>query len=451
MATRSVNDCRSCGAALRQSVVDLGLQPLANAFPGPDDLGRPDPAYPLHPYVCSSCWLMQLHHRVSPEEIFADYAYFSSFSDSWLEHAAAYAERMIGELELGPSSQVVEVASNDGYLLRNFVESGHPRSRNRAGTKRRRSGGGERRSDRRPVPRPDDGRATARRRPSSGSADREQRSRARPGPQRLRRRPGRPARAAGDVDHGVSAPAPSARGGAVRHDLPRALLLLLAGGRTRRLRAPRARSRGRRGARDPWRLAARVRTSRGRRCGSGPLGRRARARRADHGLSEPAVFRRLGSQAARVKEDLLAFLADARADGKRVVAYGAPAKGNTLLNYVGADTRSIEYTVDRSPYKQGLFLPGSRLPIHAPEQHPRRPARLRPAAAVEPARRDRGADVRSPRVGRQVRRADPAADRVLRIRRRRTSRTRRPARASRRPCASRAEASAGAPPPSPCS
>ena len=88
----------------------------------------------------------------------------------------------------------------------------------------------------------------------------------------------------------------------------------------------------------------------------------------DHGLSEPAVFRRLGSQAARVKEDLLAFLADARADGKRVVAYGAPAKGNTLLNYVGADTRSIEYTVDRSPYKQGLFLPGSRLPIHAPER-----------------------------------------------------------------------------------
>ena len=126
MATRSVNDCRSCGAALRQSVVDLGLQPLANAFPGPDDLDRPDPAYPLHPYVCSSCWLMQLHHRVSPEEIFADYAYFSSFSDSWLEHAAAYAERMIGELELGPSSQVVEVASNDGYLLRNFVEKDIP-------------------------------------------------------------------------------------------------------------------------------------------------------------------------------------------------------------------------------------------------------------------------------------------------------------------------------------
>ena len=126
MATRSVNDCRSCGAALRQSVVDLGLQPLANAFPGPDDLDRPDPAYPLHPYVCSSCWLMQLHHRVSPEEIFADYAYFSSFSDSWLEHARAYAERMIGELELGPTSQVVEVASNDGYLLRNFVEEDIP-------------------------------------------------------------------------------------------------------------------------------------------------------------------------------------------------------------------------------------------------------------------------------------------------------------------------------------
>ena len=126
MATRSVNVCRSCGVELRHSVVDLGLQPLANAFPGPAELGRPDPVYPLHPYVCSACWLMQLHHAVSPEDIFGDYAYFSSFSDSWLEHAAAYAERMTAELRLGPTSQVVEIASNDGYLLRNFVERGIP-------------------------------------------------------------------------------------------------------------------------------------------------------------------------------------------------------------------------------------------------------------------------------------------------------------------------------------
>ena len=126
VADRFVSACRSCATPLRQSVVDLGLQPLANDYPGPADIGRPDAVYPLHPFICEQCWLMQIDHVVKPDEIFSDYAYFSSYSDSWLEHARLYAERMVTELDLGPESSVVEVASNDGYLLRNFVERGIP-------------------------------------------------------------------------------------------------------------------------------------------------------------------------------------------------------------------------------------------------------------------------------------------------------------------------------------
>jgi hypothetical protein len=368
MATRSVSDCRSCGAALRHSVVDLGLQPLANAFPGPDDLDRPDPAYPLHPYVCSSCWLMQLHHRVSPEEIFADYAYFSSFSDSWLEHAAAYAERMIVELELGPTSQVVEVASNDGYLLRNFVERGIPVR----GVEPARNVAAAAQASGVPTDVLFLGRKTAERLRDDGL------------------------RADLLIGNNVLAHVPNlndfvaglavllAPQGTLTMEFPHLLRLLdeaqfdtiyhehfsyfsLAAARAVFVRHGLDVVAVEELATHGGSLRVFVRHTAAGTIPDRSVGELERVER-DHGLSELAVFRRLGSQAARVKEELLAFLTDARAHGRRVVAYGAPAKGNTLLNYVGVDTRSIEYTVDRSPYKQGLFLPGSRLPIHAPER-----------------------------------------------------------------------------------
>ena len=114
--------CRFCGAALTESFCDLGLSPLANSYVSADRLDQGERFYPLHAYVCSECYLVQLAEFETPEQIFGDYAYFSSFSRSWLEHARTYVEQTSARFDLGPSNQIVEIASNDGYLLQYFVE-----------------------------------------------------------------------------------------------------------------------------------------------------------------------------------------------------------------------------------------------------------------------------------------------------------------------------------------
>ena len=118
--------CRFCAAPLSHVVVDLGVSPLCESFLRPEDLDRMEPFYPLRAMVCARCFLVQLPAYVAPDDIFVEYAYFSSYSDSWLEHARGYAERMRRELDLGPDDLVVELGSNDGYLLRNFVAAGIP-------------------------------------------------------------------------------------------------------------------------------------------------------------------------------------------------------------------------------------------------------------------------------------------------------------------------------------
>ncbi len=120
--------CRSCGGALGRPILDLGIQPLANNLPRPEDLasGRPEPCFPLRLAVCPACWLMQITEVVPPVELFGNYLYFSSFSDAMLRHARAAAGRLMANERLGAGSFLVEVASNDGYLLRNFVEAGVP-------------------------------------------------------------------------------------------------------------------------------------------------------------------------------------------------------------------------------------------------------------------------------------------------------------------------------------
>lgn len=109
--------CRFCNTGLQRTFVDLGLSPLCETYPSAADLNRGETYYPLHVYVCEKCWLVQLEEYESPERIFSDYAYFSSFSDSWLKHCEKYCEAMKTRLGLGRQSFVVEVASNDGYLL----------------------------------------------------------------------------------------------------------------------------------------------------------------------------------------------------------------------------------------------------------------------------------------------------------------------------------------------
>ena len=118
--------CRFCGASLRATMVDLGMSPLANAYLTAEQLHQMEPFYPLRVYVCEHCWLVQLEAFTAPESIFSDYAYFSSYSDSWLQHAKAYVEMAVERFSLNATSQVVEIASNDGYLLQYFVAQGIP-------------------------------------------------------------------------------------------------------------------------------------------------------------------------------------------------------------------------------------------------------------------------------------------------------------------------------------
>src|SRR5215204_495985 len=118
--------CRSCGAKLEHTFVDLGMSPLANSYVKPEQLNCMEPFYPLHAYVCEKCLLVQLEQFTAPNDIFSDYAYFSSFSDSWLAHAKAYVDMITARFALGKSSKIVEIASNDGYLLQNFVARGIP-------------------------------------------------------------------------------------------------------------------------------------------------------------------------------------------------------------------------------------------------------------------------------------------------------------------------------------
>src|SRR6266481_422225 len=116
--------CRFCGAKLRHTLVDLGMSPLCESYVSPEKANQMEAFYPLHVYVCDSCFLVQLEQYVSAEEIFTEYAYFSSYSDSWLQHAKNYTEMIINRLSLNSRSSVMEVASNDGYLLQYFVQNG---------------------------------------------------------------------------------------------------------------------------------------------------------------------------------------------------------------------------------------------------------------------------------------------------------------------------------------
>ena len=118
--------CRFCGELLSDTVVDLGMSPLCESYLRPDQLNALEAFYPLHVYVCRRCWLVQLEQYVSAEHIFSEYAYFSSFADSWVEHARNYTNTMIDRFRFGPHSEVIELASNDGYLLQWFVKAGVP-------------------------------------------------------------------------------------------------------------------------------------------------------------------------------------------------------------------------------------------------------------------------------------------------------------------------------------
>jgi SAM-dependent methyltransferase len=361
--------CRFCEAPLRVTFVDLGMSPLCQQHVHRDALNAMEPFFPLHAYVCEDCFLVQLGEYVAPEEIFGRYYhYFSSYSDSWLAHAKRYTEQMIERLALGPHSRVAEIASNDGYLLQFFAERGIPclgiePASNVAEAARAR------------------GIETVSRFFGTETA---QALRAERGPVDLL------------LGNNVLAHVPKlndfvagmahylAPGGTITMEFPHLLRLMAenqfdtiyhehfsyfsftvvekvfaAHGLTL-VDVEELPTHG-----GSLRIYARHSEAQPE---IAPAVRALRQHEADAGVETLAFYAPFAARVERTKRRLLSFLIDARERGKTVVGYGAPGKGNTLLNYCGIRSDLVAYTVDRSPVKQGTFLPGSRIPVYAPER-----------------------------------------------------------------------------------
>jgi SAM-dependent methyltransferase len=357
--------CRSCGTGLEHLFADLGSSPLANSFLRAEDLAKAEPFYPLTVYVCGHCFLVQLPESASPESIFSDYAYFSSTSESWVQHAQAYVESVSRRLGLGPETQVVEIASNDGYLLQWFVERGVPV----LGVEPAANVAAEAVERGIPTRVAFFGSATADELLAEGLA-----ADLLLGNNVLAHVP--------DLNDFVAGVATLLkRGGTATFEFPHLLQLiehtefdtiyhehfsyfsLLAV-------APVFERHGL-GVVDVEELPTHGGSLRLYVQHDGRPGERVEellARERTAGLDGLERYARFELQVRAVKRDLLELLIGARRDGAQIVGYGAAAKGNTLLNYCGIRADLLDYVVDRSPHKQGLFLPGTRLPIHPPER-----------------------------------------------------------------------------------
>ncbi|WP_328708518.1 class I SAM-dependent methyltransferase [Microbispora hainanensis] len=360
--------CRLCGSAALASIVDLGATPPCERFLTREQLDEPENTYPLHLRLCTGCLLAQIPPLITPEETFTEYAYFSSYSTSWVEHARRFVTGAAERLGLSGSSFVVEVASNDGYLLRHVVERGirclgiEPSAN--VGQAAKDAG----------VPT-----LTAFLTPETGSAVRNEH-----GPADL------------VVANNVYAHIPDVIGftrglralvaddGWVSIEVQHLLTLIegtqydtiyhehfqyytvasamraLASGGLALVDVESLPTHG--GSIRLWARPAEV---------AGEPSRRVAdllAREKSAGLHELSGYAEFAARVARVRRDLLAFLIRAAEEGRTVVGYGAPGKGNTLLNHCGIRPDLLPYTVDRNPYKHGRFTPGTRIPILPPER-----------------------------------------------------------------------------------
>ncbi|MEQ1654283.1 MAG: class I SAM-dependent methyltransferase [Nitrospira sp.] len=363
------SQCRSCGTTLAHTFVDLGMSPLANSYIKPEQRSRMEPFYPLHVYVCSACLLVQLEQFSSPHDIFSDYAYFSSFSDSWLAHAKRYVDMIADRFQLGRDSKVVEIASNDGYLLQNFVARGVPvlgvePAANVAEVAKQKGVNttvaffGEK---------------TACGLVADGwGADL-------------------------IIGNNVLAHVPDLNDfvkglkvllkptGLITMEFPHLVQLMEQNqfdtiyhehfSYFSFLAVEKVFARHGMTLFDVEELPTHGGSlriyARHAQDSSKPIGARAqdlKAREEKAGFGRLDHYLSFGPLVEATKRKLLSFLIAAKQEGKRVVGYGAPAKGNTLLNYCGVRTDFIDYTVDRSPHKQGHFLPGVHIPIHSPEK-----------------------------------------------------------------------------------
>ena len=360
--------CRFCKALLVTSLVDLGYQPLSNNYLPPDRLLTPEPFYPLHARVCESCWLVQVDDVESPAEIFAaDYAYYSSYSTSWVEHALRYAEKMTARFSITTQSLVAEVASNDGYLLQHFVRAGVPVL------------GIE---------------------PAAGcaAAAREKGVRSEEvffGKASAEELASRYCRADLIAANNVLAHVPDISdfvsgfagllkpAGVATFEFPH-LLRLMADKQfdtiyhehysyLSLLAVERIFAANGLMVFDVEELPTHGGSLRvyAQLAGAGRAQEHGVAKvRADEqaaGLNTAAAYRAFAARVEKVRVAARQFLDAANRDGKTVVAYGAAAKGNTLLNYCGIGPNRISYVVDRNPHKQNKAMPGSHIPILDPD------------------------------------------------------------------------------------
>jgi hypothetical protein len=361
--------CRFCGAPLRFTLVDLGMSPLCESFLAPEQVNQMEPFYPLHVYVCEKCYLAQLEEYVSPEHIFTEYAYFSSYAVTWLQHAENYTTSMIERFNLNDNSFVVEVASNDGYLLQYFVQKNIPvlgiePAKNVAKVAIEKG-----------VPTLTE---------FFGVKLAEQ----------LR---GESTQADLIAGNNVLAQVPDINDfvgglklllkptGVITIEFPHLMCLMeenqfdtiyhehfsyfsfitvekifAAHGLTLfdveelPTHGGSLRIYGRHTENEALPLTDRA------------LEMHEREIRA--GFTNMEHYSAFGEQVKETKRKLLNFLIEAKRNGKSIAGYGAPGKGNTLLNYCGIRTDFLDYTVDRNPYKHGKFLPGTHIPIYPPEK-----------------------------------------------------------------------------------
>ncbi|MBV8083011.1 MAG: class I SAM-dependent methyltransferase [Candidatus Eremiobacteraeota bacterium] len=359
--------CRLCGAPLTEPFLDLGSSPLSNALVDAEHLARPDPVYPLRVYVCESCWLVQLPEVESPARIFGDYPYFSSYSSTWLDHVRGFAGAMRERFGLGPQSLVIEAASNDGHLLAQFQQAGikvlgiEP-ARNVARA------------------------ARARGVPTLSEFV---------GVESARRLVAQEYRADLLVANNVLAHVPDL------HDFATGLATLLKPTGVLTLEFPhvlrllervefdtiyhehfsyfslgtalRALERAGLQVFDVEELpthggSLRVYASHAGRARAANAIAELEETETRAGLRRRETYDDFARRVDRAKKKLIEFLRSAHDDGALVAGYGAPAKATTLLNTCGIGTDLLPFTVDRSPHKQGRYVPGVRTPIFPPEK-----------------------------------------------------------------------------------
>ena len=360
--------CRFCGTQLQHTFVDLGMSPPCQTHITPAQLNQMEAFYPLHVWVCHECYLVQLEEYVAPSDIFSEYAYFSSYSKSWVEHARKYSEEMVARFGLGPQSKVMEIASNDGYLLQHFVRAGIPclgiePAANVAEAAKEKG-----------VP------SVVRffGLDCAGAIAREH---------------GRPDLLLGN---NVLAHVPNindfvggmrqllGQGGVITMEFPHleqlvrhnqfdtiyhehfSYLSFITVERIFRhhgLVLFDVEELGTHGG--SIRIFARHQEDE-----SKPVGQRVhalRSREHEIGFDRLDGYSGFAAKVDETKRNLLDFLIAAKRAGKKIVGYGAPGKGNTLLNYCGIRADFLDFTVDANPYKQGKFTPGTRIPILQPE------------------------------------------------------------------------------------